>query len=177
MCADQAALPRVPAGSLDLPLPSPASPHYPGGDHGQRLSSGGQRCWAWAGSGARPAEGQREHARPAASTSRGMELGGASRTRAVGQELCPRLGGYSGAGSAPPRPLGRSPASGSLSGTRQLAGGAFGLEGGADARQLWRVRGGADRKLRFPAGRALAPWRLLGEWVSFALPKLCGGCH
>ncbi|XP_057602489.1 collagen alpha-1(I) chain-like [Hippopotamus amphibius kiboko] len=29
---------------LALPLPGPASPHYPGGDQSQRLSSGGQRC-------------------------------------------------------------------------------------------------------------------------------------
>lgn len=28
--------------------PCPASPHYPGGDHGQRFSSGGQRCGPWA---------------------------------------------------------------------------------------------------------------------------------
>lgn len=46
-CAVQAALPQVPDPALPLPLPGPASPHYPGGDHDQRLSSGGQRRGAY----------------------------------------------------------------------------------------------------------------------------------
>lgn len=45
-CADQAALPHVPDRALHPPLPGPASPYYPGGDHNQRFSSGGQRCEA-----------------------------------------------------------------------------------------------------------------------------------
>lgn len=36
------------------------------------------------------------------------------------------------------------------------------------------MQGLADTKPQFPTGRALGPWRLLGERVSFALPQLCG---
>lgn len=131
-CADPAALLPVPDRPLDSPLPDPASPHYPGGDHSQDSSSGGQRCGAWAGVGARSTQEQGKRTKPAPSAGRGAQEAGATRPGAVLRELCPSPRLSVGTGFAPPCHRGLGPASRPRA--RQRGGGAFEFGGGAEAK-------------------------------------------
>lgn len=147
-CADRAALPPVPNPPLDFSLPDVDSPHYPGGDHRQRFSSSGQLCGAWAGVGARSAERQGDRARPAPSTGRGAQEAGATRTGTLRLELSPSPRQSARMGFAPPRPLGRGPASRPRA--RQLGGGSFDRGDWAETKQLRSMRGRGRQETTIP---------------------------
>ena len=86
--------------------PQPGLPHYPGGDRGQRLSSGGQRCGARAPG---PPSGKASAQGPLAAQA--AEPGGRRNpSGAVGLEFCPNPQQPSCTGLAPPWPQGRGPA-------------------------------------------------------------------
>ena len=161
MCARTKPLSLTSRSAPSPSPPCPASPHYPGGGHGQRFSSGGQRCGPWA---------------PGPPRGKARAQGPLPARAAEPRGRCDPDWGC-GPGTLPQTPAAHrdwtrpTPAPGSLP---RLPPPASGLAGRGVAFEL---RGVAEMKLQFPAGRALAPCRLLGEWVSSSLPRLCGGCH